>query len=279
MIERITYSNSLRSFFLSLLLGTLCIVSAAQANETSKTEQAKKPGYLNSLQPAISIIIDDMGYQLKTGMKAIDLPGALTYSFLPHAPHVNALSMRAYDLNKEIMLHLPMQAEGGRKLGPGGLTESLSEAKFITVLNNSINAIPFARGFNNHMGSQLTKNQLLMQRLMHQVAANNNLFFVDSKTTSLSVAFDVARKEGLKAIQRDVFIDHELSVHFIEKQLRKLIRKAHITGTALAIAHPKTLTVTILDKWLPTLKEKGIRLVPVSKLIELRKQQTFALLK
>ena len=220
-----------------------------------------------------------MGYRLKSGESAIALPGALTYSFLPHSPHVNHLSMRAYDENKEIMLHLPMQSEDGRKLGPGGLTEAMSEEKFKTVIANSINAIPFARGFNNHMGSQLTKNQLLMHRLMQQVAAKNNLFFVDSRTTSQSVAFQVARDAGLRSIQRDIFIDHELSPRFINKQLKKLIKRAQRTGTALAIAHPKRLTIAILEKWLPTLKDKGIDLVPVSTLIKLRQQRTFALLK
>lgn len=258
----------------SLLLCSLC---TAQADEVKLTS-VKRLNYLNS-QPTISIIIDDMGYRLKTGKRAIDLPGELTYSFLPHAPHVNSLSMRAYDKNKEIMLHLPMQTEDGRKLGPGGLTENLSEEKFQRILSSSINAIPFARGFNNHMGSELTKNQLLMKRLMQQVASNNNLFFVDSKTTSRSVAFQVARQEGLRSIQRDIFIDHELSATFIEKQLKKLIRMAQVTGSALAIGHPKTLTIAILEKWLPTLEEKGIRLVSVSKLIELRQERTFALLK
>ena len=172
-----------------------------------------------------------------------------------------------------------MQAESGRKLGPGGLTQAMSEENFIHVLEESINSIPYVSGFNNHMGSLLTKSQLLMKRLMRKVASKSNLFFVDSKTTSKSVALNMARAEGLRSIPRDIFIDHVMTEEFIYGQLKKLISKAKENGTALAIAHPKKLTLSILEKWLPELKEKGIQLVSVSKLISLQQQNKLALLK
>jgi len=230
-------------------------------------------------QPAISIIIDDMGYRLHSGSRAVNLPGALTYSFLPHTPHVIPLSQLAHDHNKEVMLHLPMQAESGKKLGPGGLTESMTEQNFSNVLEESIQSIPHVSGFNNHMGSLLTKSQHWMKRLMHDVAAKNNLFFVDSKTTSESVALEVAQAQGLKSIQRDIFLDHEESEIFIKQQLRKLIKRARKKGTALAIAHPKKITLSVLEKWLPQLEANGIKLVPVSELITLQQQRRLALWK
>ena len=230
-------------------------------------------------QPAISIIIDDMGYRLREGNRAINLPGALTYSFLPLSPHSTTLSKSAHDQSKEIMLHLPMQAESGNKLGPGGLTESMTEKQFSQVLESSIESIPHARGFNNHMGSLLTKNQLWMTRLMREVAIDKKLFFVDSKTTSQSIALQTARAEGLKTSKRDIFIDHEESVEFIQRQLKKLIKRAKSKGTALAIAHPKKMTLAILEKWLPELEANGIKLVSVSTLINLQQEKRLALLK
>jgi len=228
---------------------------------------------------SISIIIDDMGYHNKSGRRAISLPGQLTYSFLPHSPYANQLSKLANDSRKEVMLHLPMEAENGSKLGPGGLTQAMSEENFIKVLENNIEAIPYARGFNNHMGSLLTKSQLWMRKLMREVATDKNLFFVDSKTTSQSVALSAAQAEGLQSISRDIFIDHEMSRGFIQQQLKKLIKQAKLKGTALAIAHPKKLTLSILEKWLPHLEEKGIKLVSVSKLISLKQQRKLALWK
>ena len=258
----------IRNGFRFLLLGlTPFITLLVQADELA----------LN--QPAISIIIDDMGYRLHSGNRAVNLPGALTYSFLPHTPHVIPLSQLAHDYNKEVMLHLPMEAESGKKLGPGGLTESMTERNFSNVLEESIQSIPYASGFNNHMGSLLTKNQHWMKRLMHDVASKNNLFFVDSKTTSESIALEVAQAEGLKSIQRDIFLDHEESEIFIKKQLKKLIKRARQKGTALAIAHPKKITLSVLEKWLPQLEANGIKLVPVSELIILQQQRRLALWK
>lgn len=258
--------NGFCLFFISLL--TL-LVPLTQAQEF----------IVSTAQPAIGIIIDDMGNQFWLGHRAVNLAGNFTYSFLPHAPHVAALSKAAHELNKEIMLHLPMQAESGRKLGPGGLTQAMSEESFIHVLDGNINSIPHVAGFNNHMGSLLTKSQLWMKRLMREVAARNNLFFVDSKTTSESVALKVARAEGLRSIPRDVFIDHKMTEDFIYGQLENLISTAKKKGTALAIAHPKKLTLSILEKWLPELKAKGVQLVSVSKLITLQQQQKKSLLK
>jgi len=262
-----------RLHFTSLtLLVIASLLPIAQAKDTLLSN-------VNFEQPAISIIIDDMGYRLQSGLRAVNLPGAITYSFLPHSPHAVALSQSAYQKNKEIMLHLPMESEAGKKLGPGGLTECMTEDKFTEVLQSSLNSVPHVSGFNNHMGSLLTKSQLWMTRLMRKAAMGNKLYFVDSRTTSNSVAYKMARNAGIESIKRDIFIDHEDSKDFIQKQLKKLIVKAQRNGTALAIAHPKKMTLSILEQWLPELESKGIQLIPVSDLIALKQQRRLALWK
>ena len=271
----IKQNQTFRKGFCALIISLLPLTtSVVQADDSIVT-----PAIDLINQPAISIIIDDMGYRLKAGNRAINLPGAFTYSFLPHSPYSAALSKFAHDQSKEIMLHLPMEAESGNKLGPGGLTEGMTEKKFAQVLESNIESIPHARGFNNHMGSLLTQNQLWMTRLMREVAIDKNLFFVDSKTTSQSIALQTARAEGLKTSKRDIFIDHEESVEFIQRQLKKLIKRAKRKGTALAIAHPKKMTLAILEKWLPELEANGIKLVSVSTLINLQQEKRLALLK
>ena len=271
----IKQNQTFKKGFCALIISLLPLTtSVAQADDSIVTPPID---LIN--QPAISIIIDDMGYRLRAGNRAINLPGALTYSFLPHSPHSAALSKSAYDQSKEIMLHLPMEAESGNKLGPGGLTEGMTEKQFVQALESNIESIPHARGFNNHMGSLLTKSQLWMTRLMREVATDKRLFFVDSKTTSKSIALQTARAEGLKTSKRDIFIDHEESAEFIQRQLKKLIKRAQRKGTALAIAHPKKMTLAILEKWLPELEAKGIKLVSVSTLINLQQEKRLALLK
>ena len=60
--------------------------------------------------PRIAIIIDDLGYHLANGRRAIRLPGPVAYSFLPGAPRARALAEFANELGKEVLLHLPLQA-------------------------------------------------------------------------------------------------------------------------------------------------------------------------
>lgn len=228
-------------------------------------------------QAVISIIIDDMGYRLQAGERAVQLPGAITYSFLPHAPFAKKLAEQAHARQKEIMLHIPMQSDEGKKLGPGGLTDDLTRQQFNEILRESIASIPFIAGFNNHMGSHLTKNEAWMKHLMREVAMNYNLYFVDSKTTSESVAMAMANQMGLLHSQRDVFIDHDLDQASINKQLARLIKRAKQKGSALAIAHPNKETLNLLEVWLPTLTQHNIKLVPVSELISIQQQRRLAL--
>lgn len=272
-----TRNHSNKHRFRFHIISLLLLVNSVAQAEIFSADQNLKQVVNNA--PAISIIIDDMGYRLKSGQRAVNLPGAIAYSFLPHSPHANSLAQLAYQQEKEIMLHLPMEAENGKALGPGGLTECMTEEKFSQVLTSSINSIPYISGFNNHMGSRLTGSRMWMKKLMREVASDRKLFFVDSKTTRHSVALKMARLEGIQSIQRDIFIDHIESEDFILRQLKLLIKRAKKKGTALAIAHPKKVTISILEKWLPGLEENGVQLVPVSRLINLQKQRKLALWK
>ena len=54
------------------------------------------------------------------------------------------------------MLHIPMEAENGKFLGPGGLTHDMNDKVIRKNLKEAFKEIPFAMGINNHMGSLLT---------------------------------------------------------------------------------------------------------------------------
>ncbi|MDH5570709.1 MAG: divergent polysaccharide deacetylase family protein [Gammaproteobacteria bacterium] len=224
--------------------------------------------------PVISIVIDDLGNHLDNGKRAVNLPGAITYAFLPHMPYSERLAHQAHMQNKEVMLHLPMESETEHLLGPGGLTSNLDEMEFKNTMRKSINSIPFARGFNNHMGSLLTSNTKLMRWVMQTAMFRNDLYFVDSRTTRDSVALIEATKRGIRGTRRDLFLDYEKNSAVIHQQLKLLIKKAHKKGSVLAICHPYKQTLYALEKWLPTLEKTGIKLVPVSQLISIRKARS-----
>ena len=64
-------------------------------------------------------------------------------------------------------------------------------------------AVPGVTGVNNHQGSESTSNPPLMNELM-RVLHEHKLFYIDSRTTAATVAFDAARHAGVPAAYRNV---------------------------------------------------------------------------
>jgi len=208
-----------------------------------------------------------MGGQLDAGLRALQLPGAVTYAFLPHTPHSRSLANAAHHLNREVMLHLPMQAMGSNKLGPGGLTLNMSRAQFNQTFLSDLKAVPHVVGINNHMGSLLTRHPGHMKWLMEEIKQQDNLYFIDSRTTHHTVANQLAHESQIPSRQRDVFLDDNPSPAAITKQFELLIKKANKLGSAIGIGHPYENTLTILSQLIPQLKDQNIKLVPASQLV------------
>ena len=216
----------------------------------------------------ISIIIDDLGNNLGNGQRAINLPGAMTYAILPHSPYSHRLAEQAHRSGKEVMLHMPMDNTHDRALGPGGLTVKQDRVHYEQRLQQAIAATPYISGINNHMGSRLTANPERMQWLM-QSLKNYPLYFVDSRTSARSVAATTASNHQIPTLERDIFLDHEPNIAFIDKQFKRLIQIARKKGSAVAIGHPYPSTLNYLEGVLPRLNDMGIRLVTPSNLLAL----------
>lgn len=229
------------------------------------------------IQPRIVIVIDDVGNNLAQGRAALALPGPVTYAVLPYSAHGRLLAIAAHQLGKDVMLHAPMANDQNLKLGPGALTPDLSEARFKKILNDDLDAVPYAVGLNNHMGSLLTRQQVPMTWVM-EVAKSRNLFFLDSRTTRGSVAWRTARKEGIPALSRDIFLDHEQTEAFLSQQFIRAVKIARKHGSAVVIGHPYPITTTFLEKAIPALDEAGVQLVSAPALI-MQKQQAALLAK
>ena len=221
-------------------------------------------------QPQISIIIDDLGNTRESGLKAVALSGPVAYAFLPHTPHAAELAEAAHRNGKEVILHIPMQSLSGRRLGPGGVTTAMGRVDLMRVVSADLRSLPHVSGVSNHMGSLLTLQRKSMGWLMDLLRVRGNLFFVDSRTTRLSTALEVAQQRGVPSTSRDVFLDNELDQGSISRAFERLLRIARRRGTALAIAHPYNETLAVLAYMIPRLEAYGVHLVPVATLIRTR---------
>lgn len=214
----------------------------------------------------VSIIIDDMGYHEEVGRALLSLPYAITFSFLPSAPFTTELMEIAYQADKTILLHLPMQPKGSEwDPGKGALLLSLNDEQQKKLLETNLAMVSYATGINNHMGSLYTEDTKSMSTLLKEIK-KLDLFFVDSFTTANSVGFDLAKRLGVKTARRHVFLDNVNSVEKICTQLEELVVTAEKHGEAVGIGHPKQETFAALKKCIP-LYDKRVLFVSASALV------------
>jgi len=221
-----------------------------------------------TLPPKVAIIIDDIGYQ-KADPLLIQLPYALTFAVMPFAPQSLEMAALATRQNKEIMLHMPMEAMAqNHLLGKGALRRNMTKTQVQQALHQALAQIPQAIGVNNHMGSLYTSLPEQMDWTM-QVMAERGLYFIDSKTTARSAVPAATRAHQIRSRSRDIFLDNDKSHAALDRQFNQLIKLAKQQGSAIAIGHPYPETYRYLKRNLARLAASGIELVPASQLLDL----------
>ena len=116
----------------------------------------------------------------------------------------------------------------------------------------------------------LTRHPGHMGWLMDEIAARYPLFFVDSYTTSASVALSMAKEAGVPALRRDIFLDNEPTIEAVALELEKLKTIARQNGFAIGIGHPYPATLDVLEQQLPLLREEGFELISLGAYLELQ---------
>ncbi len=221
--------------------------------------------------PRIAIIIDDLGYRMSAGRRAIELPGPLAFAVLPGTPRGEVLASLAHERGKEVLLHLPLQAEPADPANePDGIHLDMSRGQFRETFEQALSSVPHAVGVNSHRGSMLTRHPGHMRWLMEEIRARDNLFFIDSYTTHQSVALQLAAEVGVDARKRDVFLDPDPEPETVVREFERMKRLARERGAVVAIGHPYPATLDLLEQELPKLESEGFELVTVSELVRTR---------
>ncbi|HEX5483352.1 MAG TPA: divergent polysaccharide deacetylase family protein [Terriglobia bacterium] len=218
----------------------------------------------------VAIVIDDLGQNLRAVQALLRDRAPLTFSVMPHLPHSAETAEEAHRAGIEVMLHLPMQplVDWAPDVSPHEIRVGMRQKQVSQIIGSDLAAVPYAAGVNNHMGSRATSDSALMAEVMTELR-RRHLFFVDSRTSANSLALRAARRAGLPAFYRSVFLDDTKSVPYTLNQLRLLGRLAQRRGAALAIGHPYPTTLSALAQFLPEMKRNNIELVPVSQLLRI----------
>jgi uncharacterized protein len=217
--------------------------------------------------PRLAIILDDLGQDYGAAEAIFALPYPLTISVLPNNPHSVDIAEQAHRRGYGVMLHLPMESVSNRHAESHELRPGMSQRDVTALVDGFISAVPGVAGVNNHQGSESTANTPLMNELM-RVLYEHKLFYIDSRTTAATVAFDAARHAGVPTAYRNVpFLDDVAEVGAVSRQLRLAIREAREKNDAIAIGHPHPATLKALREVLPEAKAQGVRLVYASELV------------
>lgn len=215
-------------------------------------------------KPVIAIVIDDAGLDQPRTARTVDLPGPITIAYLPYArdlqPQVNA----ARKAGHEVMLHMPMEPSSKSvDPGPHALLADYDRQTIINEMNWMLDRFDGYVGVNNHMGSKFTSDPERMKIVM-EVMKSRGLMFLDSRTSAKSVGYSTANAFGVPAITRDIFIDDADDAVKIADMLARTETVARKQGFAIAIGHPRDLTIRALQKWIPEILAKGFVLVPIT---------------
>jgi polysaccharide deacetylase 2 family uncharacterized protein YibQ len=231
------------------------------------------PPPANAKPPFVALLIDDAGLDRKGTQRAIALPGPVTLSFMSYANGLSEQSAAARAGGHEVMLHLPMEPLDVKRNNPGpnALYVNLDAAELQKRLAWHLDRFSDYVGVNNHMGSRFTADAARMGQVLDEIN-RRQVFWLDSLSGPNSAGPALARKRGLDAAERDLFLDDDRSPG-IAYELGAMERIARSRGDVIAIGHPHGSTLTALEKWIATAQERGFTLVPVSTVLLRRQQQ------
>lgn len=223
--------------------------------------------------PRIAIVIDDMGFQKHMDQAIMALDQRVTIAIIPDSPMANHLARQARGQRREVLVHLPLSGLGPDNcepvltcIGTGWTADRMGE-----YLTAAFERVEGAIGINNHQGSRFTGDRHAvanlitgLDRLERQLG--RSLVVLDSRTSPSTFLERKALSAGLAATRRHVFLDHSNRPEDIEQAWDDLITMARQRGQAVAIGHPRSNTLEVLQRRLPELESVGVKLEPVSRL-------------
>ena len=215
----------------------------------------------------IFIVIDDVGNNLSSLQNQLEISVPVTFAIMPGRPFSVESAMLIKEAGFDMILHQPMEAEGGQNPGVGAIMTDMDADEIFKVLDSNLAGFPGIKGINNHMGSKATANKKIMRAIMSYLG-EKGMFFLDSVTTKVSVAEEIALENGVPFAKRNVlFLDNEDDKASVSKAFMSGVEVASATGRAIMIGHVKTLSlVEVIEETYPELKKEGYTFHGISSL-------------
>ena len=215
-------------------------------------------------KPIVALIFDDLGESLNELREVYSLGIPLTISIIPNLKFSKNIAHIGSRCGFSVFIHLPLQPIDDnipKSAGYKFISSDLSNRGIKLLLRQYLNSLRIATGVNNHMGSKATQNTSLMKIVMKEIK-KRKLIFIDSNTSTKSVAYSIAKKENLVCGYNEGFLDASDNIEAMKQKVNKLIEKAKSKGKIIIIAHPKKNTIDFLKRELPVLR-KHVKFVTI----------------
>lgn len=221
-------------------------------------------------RPRLAIVVSLLGLSDRTTQMAIRaLPPEVTLSFATYAPKLNDWVTEARRAGHEVLLDLPMEPNGFPKNDPGPdtLLTSLSAVENLNRLEMVLGRTGGYVGVLGFAGSRFTVVEEALTPIL-EALAERGLMFLDSRSSSRSLAAELAASVQLPRAYNNRFLDLSPSSSDIDRQLEDLEDLARANRSAVGIGHAYPVTIERLAAWTTTLEAKGIALAPISSLAD-----------
>lgn len=241
--------------------------SEAEAHSREEPQPGRAPGPGSKGKPSLTIIIDDVGNNLKNLDRFLEFPGPLTFAVMPRRRYTREAAEKIHAAGKTVILHQPMEPLGGLNPGPGAIYAGMTDAEIRRILQENLADVPHAVGVNNHMGSKITTSPREMGVILDYLKSRG-IFYIDSYTAAGIVGEGIAERLKMPYIKRNsMFLDNEKDRGSIEKALNEGMNTARKNGHAVMIGHivSDELAELLLEIY-PDFIEEGYSLKDISEL-------------
>jgi polysaccharide deacetylase 2 family uncharacterized protein YibQ len=224
--------------------------------------------------PRVAIVVGGLGISASATSEAIDkLAPAVTLAFAPYGADLASAVARARGAGHEVLLQLPMEPLDypANDPGPRALMAALPADQNIDRLHWFLSRFQGYVGVANYMGARFSASEPALLPVLQDVG-KRGLLYLDDGSAPQSLASAVAAKAKTPFLRADLVLDRDPGWADIDAQLARLEALARERGTAIATASALPVSLERILRWIAEVEARGIRVVPLSALVEKPKQ-------
>jgi len=227
------------------------------------------PAASPALHPRVAIVFEHAGSSLADLRVIYAMHQPFGLGIFPDMRYSAQIARDAAAHGLVPILHLPLEPRNPADLGPvtGTVWDRMGEAGIARTVEDDLASVAGVVGVSNHAGSRATADRRVMTDVL-RVVRSRGLWFEENRTTSASVASEVAAQLGIRTVLITTYLDDPPVG--IDGKVRALIATATRQGWAIGAGHITTGAPEAVRRLLPEFRRAGIVFVPITEFLSRR---------